>query len=53
MDPFEGFDRLDFFIEPVFNENSLEGFVEDLFQQAGLFQSASSHLEKFDDFRAL
>ena len=33
MDPFEGFDRFDFLIEAVFDENPLESFVEDLLEQ--------------------
>ncbi len=41
MDPFEGFDRLDFFVDPVLNKNPLEGFVEDLLEEALPFDLAA------------
>ena len=48
MDPFESFYRLDFLIEPIFNENPLKSLVEDLFEEAVSFDFELA-FEKFDE----
>ena len=52
MDPFEGFDRLDLFIETVLNENPLESLIENLLEEALPFNFQFS-LEKPTSLSAL